>query len=778
MLAGSGALLAVAGGVATNRVQGAWWVQLLWFAGAVVAVLMGGRLSLISDRAVDSPAMPEGDLVREFGQVSGGVVGASAAVGEGPDVAAATGSLGGMAVGKSSGGVTAGPGADFRGAHFYLTDSSQRVTSGGRSPNRGLLAPPLGRLPKQVRGRDEVLSRLSQLMSAPDGRVHLLVGLGGTGKSTVALRVAERANEQNKPVWWVSAADAASLTSALLDLAQGLGADPGEVYSALKGRRNPADVLWQCLEECSGWLLVIDNADDVAALSIGGHPVRDGNGWLRPTRAGLVVVTSRDSDARHWGQHVTIHPVGWLSDDNGARVLVDLAPRAGSTEDARALSARLGGLALALHQAGSHLTSGFAREQTFTDYREALEKRFTALLRADADDREAVTSTWKLSLDQLAANRVPQARALLEVFAWFAGAVPILIELLDYGVLAQFCGEPGGDGVAAGLEALRSVGLIESRTTGTHLGTSILVHPLVAETTRSLATSDAPKPRSVNVAIDVFVAARRHLDPQEPHDWPRWMPLLPHLDELLTHTALMEEAALGSLASSTAVTAMALVWAGSYLASEELAVAALNRTQRLGPDHDATLTLRFRRATARAQLGRFTEAETEYREILKHEQRGPRPHLNALTTRRFLAAVLSEQGKHDKAESLFRSTLKKQQRALGADHPNTLYTRHNLAIALSGQDKHAEAEPLLRDTLNDQQRVLGPDHPATLAASSALGLVLLEQGKYAEAEILLHNTLNDQRRLLGTHHPRTLETGRAVQRLEGIRRIGGGQSRE
>src|SRR6185503_1985340 len=120
-------------------------------------------------------------------------------------------------------------------------------------------------------------------------------------------------------------------------------------------------------------------------------------------------------------------PVGCLSDEDGAGVLLDLAPEAGSRREARELSARLGGLGLALHHAGCQLGSRFAREQTFTGYGRALEAGFPALLGSvtEASDRRVVTRTWEVSLDQLAEVGVPQARGLLEVLAWLAGAVPI-----------------------------------------------------------------------------------------------------------------------------------------------------------------------------------------------------------------------------------------------------------------------------------------------------------------------------------------------------------------
>ncbi|MEU1728351.1 hypothetical protein ACNF49_40620 [Actinomadura sp. ATCC 39365] len=60
------------------------------------------------------------------------------------------------------------------------------------------------------------------------------------------------------------------MTSCLLALAAELGASATEIEEARTGRRDAADVLWRRLEERTGWLLVLDNADDPATLEVAG----------------------------------------------------------------------------------------------------------------------------------------------------------------------------------------------------------------------------------------------------------------------------------------------------------------------------------------------------------------------------------------------------------------------------------------------------------------------------------------------------------------------------
>ena len=150
--------------------------------------------------------------------------------------------------------------------------------------------------------------------------------------------------------------------------------------------------------------------------------LHDGAGWVRATRRGLVLVTSRRRENRQsetlrgkssqrviWPDEAILYEVGPLSDSEAAQVLLDWAPRAGDRSQALRLGRRLGGLPLALKLAGQYLSSGYVNNPTFTAYLDALDSdpRMIELLKPDFDDpahieREMVMFTWELSLNALA----------------------------------------------------------------------------------------------------------------------------------------------------------------------------------------------------------------------------------------------------------------------------------------------------------------------------------------------------------------------------------------
>ena len=497
---------------------------------------------------------------------------------------------------------------------------------------RALLPAPV--LDVDVRGRGQVINELAGLALAPPGRVQVLAGLGGSGKSTVARAVAARVGAQDRRVWWVPAADAVSMTQLLLGLAEELGASRGQVEEALAGRLNPSDVLWGQLETARDWMVVLDNADSPAALAAGGRPVSSGNGWLRSTRTGLALVTSRAGDLHDWGPVARVIRLEPLAEADGAQVLLDLAPGAGDRAAAHSLAGQLGGLPLALHQAGSYLASAFAAEATFARYQQVLSVRFGELMGRGDDDRAKVIATWELSLDGLEAQGRGQARPLLRLLSCFASAVLVPPLLLGREALAGMCGSMAA--AEDGLSGLLSVGLIDAvRSPQAGVLPSVKVHPLVAQTIRYRA-GDA-LPRSLEAAVQLLDAAVGKLGYDDPRDAADWLTLVPHLRALQLSDRRLPASAEASLASAASQISLALVWGGSYVAALAVAEWGLERGHGLPEDHQQILRLRRARAVVWRFLGRYADAEAEYRQVLDARLRvlGP-DHPSTLATMNWL----------------------------------------------------------------------------------------------------------------------------------------------
>ena len=655
---------------------------------------------------------------------------------------------------------------------------------------------PLGRLPAEVRGRDDLLAELRRATARKPrrgGGTWVLAGMGGLGKSTVALAAAEAAQARGWRVWWVTAADAASLTGGMLEVLHQLDAPESVTRLVREGSPLAAERAWAHLNagQLHGrWLLIFDNADTPAVLAAyGAASPADYAGWLRPGPSGMVIVTTRTKDPQIWGPRVALRELRPLDDAAAARVLADLAPGVHDPghREAAELGRRLGGLPLALRLAGIYLASPFARWRTFADYHRALDGAELPDVLADLDDlsrgaRSTISRTWELSLDALDADGRPQARPLLAVLSCYAPATVIPGRLLTAEPLAGLLGAAGQvpEGMSgnpgteherrlrAGLQGLAAVGLIDAAGGGKAEAPAVIVHPVVADASRArLLTAAHPDlPVVSQSAVRLLESAAGGLD-QRPADWPAWRLLTPHVSALLARLAAhLDTATLAILLNISDRTASTLVGAGNFAMAEKLATAAAAAAARLGHDHPASLSARHTLGRSIAAQGRNGEAEQTYRQVLAGQRRVlGEEHPGTLTSRSHLAWAIEYQGRYGEAERMYRQLLADSRRILGDDAPLTLDARRHIAKLTRIRGDYVDAEEQFGRLLADQLRVAGEEHPGTLLVRAGLAWVITLQGRSAEAERQFRQLLTRRRRLLGDVHPDTIDTRYRLARV-------------
>ncbi|WP_141207464.1 tetratricopeptide repeat protein [Streptomyces griseorubiginosus] len=692
-----------------------------------------------------------------------------------------------------------------------------------RAPGALTVAPPLGRLDRRVRGRGPLLDTLKQLVGKPTSGVRVLHGMGGSGKTTVALEIAAHAAALNVDVWWVTAKNPAALSAGMREVVAALGTPADLIDRAWSGRSSATDLLWRRLcDTASPWLLVVDNADEPEHLAPYGR-LAEGTGWIRPAAElpGLVLITSRDSSPTTWGPWATLHSVDALEEDDATEVLWDLAgERAGSREDARRLTRRLGGLPLALRIAGSHLAAasafpawpGTTTVRTYADYRVALDERFTELLDERPPGQQGgtysvpVTGTWELSLDLLERRGIAQARPLMRLLCCLGEAPVPLVGLLRPDRLAASSLLPGvtPQELYTALTALADFGLVELHTPpgGDDHARTLVLHPLVRDAGRLQRDLAEHWEEYAAVVADLVVCATAELSEDDPRDWPRWRLLLPHIDAPL---ALMgdpyeaEDELVSKALRATAAGARHLFRRGWLDRAEEVLDACEPVVLACGPnDPDALevraaaahlLHLRGRLAAAESLFrtvladtralfgdasgetadaryalanllhgrGRPVEAETEYRAV--HATRRAllgERDPGTLAARKGVAWMARYRGLLAEAEEEYRLLLDAYRETLGAHHPDTLATRHEMAQVLHERGMFGLAEAELRETLQVCARVLGERHPSTLAVRHDLAGVLRDRGLLAEAEQEFRTVLATRAEAYGEDHPETV----------------------
>ena len=627
---------------------------------------------------------------------------------------------------------------------------------------------PLGRLPAEVRGRDVLLAEMRRSLTwrrLRPGGTWVLAGMGGLGKSTIALAMAQSAQARNWRVWWVTATDGTSLTGGILEVLRQLGAPESVTRSVREGAPTAATRFWEFLNGASPagrrWLLVFDNADAPAVLAA--HSAvspADGTGWLRSHSSGIVVVTTRTRDQRVWGSWVAMRELWPLDEVAAAQVLADLAPEIPDPagEQARALARRLGGLPLALHLAGTYLASDFARWDTFGDYHHALDSAELPSAIGDLDShpgqaRATIRRTWDLSLQALTAQGRPEARPVLSILSCYAPATPIPLEFLRTDKLSYLIDQAGQDRADAAesratdiegrllsaLDGLAIVGLIDTtHANGRAIRKAVTVHPVVADANRSHLLATARQDLQVigNTAVSLLDAACGELDPALPPDWPAWFVLVPHVTALLEWLSPHLQADSLAILLDMSIRAAGALESENYSAAEQLSRAIVSAGHRLGPDHPACLAARGSLARVIGRQGRNKEAETMLRDLLADQCRvlGSK-HPDTMATRYNIGWMVEYQGRYAEAKQLLQDLLADQEPILGDRHARVLATRHRLARLAEAQGRHQEAEQMFRDVLAAQKDALGEDHPDTLATRHNLVLAISGQGRYGPPRV-------------------------------------------
>ncbi|WP_203886465.1 tetratricopeptide repeat protein [Planotetraspora kaengkrachanensis] len=649
---------------------------------------------------------------------------------------------------------------------------------------------PLGRLPVEVVGRDDLLAELRRALGrrrgGPPG-VWVLAGMGGVGKSTIALWLAAEARRLGRPVWWVNAADSLSLRGGSLEILRQLGAPEWVAREVRDAAPTAADRFWTFLDGPSTvrrGLLIFDNADAPELLSADGVSTpADGTGWIRPSRRVLTVVTTRNGEPGMWGNAVHLRPLKVLDDVAAASVLRALAPQVADSDGsgARALARRLGALPLALHLAGTYLASPFARWRDFDDYRQALDggegpEAIAELDSVRTEARATVSRTWELSLDALAGQGLVEARGLLYVLSCFAPSTAIPTSIMRTTV-----GEESRRTVPA-LRGLAEVGLLDVGGSSSAAQSEVTVHPVVADTCRArlLAPPDPDGPDGASIMaapVRLLRVAAEELDKEQPEDWPSWERLIPHVAALVTWIARHLDTADLSALLTVGREALTSLWLNGGRAAydrEALARANLRAAGRLGDDHPDRLAALNDLAGALDGRGRHREAEDLFGSVLTGRRRvlGDE-NVETLLTRDHLVGAILAQGRFGEAEQMYRDLITDMGRTLGAEHRETLTTSVDLAWSIGMQGRAEEAAEICRRVLDAGRRVIGAEHPRTLDAWADLARWTGERGEHEQSEEMCRELLEVERRVLGARHPLTMSTETTLARaLAGQGRFG------
>ena len=585
-------------------------------------------------------------------------------------------------------------------------------------------------------GRDDLLEALyeSEADARPIVLTQVLRGLGGIGKTQLALEYAYRYGSMYRLVWWVRAEEPEPLASDYAALAEPLKL----LSQAAQDQPAITAAVRRWLEHNDGWLLILDNAPEPAAI----------HAYLPRTTHGHIIITSRHFG---WGGMARSLTVPVLPREEAVNLLLDVTQQS-DRETAGAIAETLGDLPLAVAQAAAYIE---ATGLSLTAYSQRLQIHLGALLsrgEGSPDYPNTVATTWELAFEALQKTQ-PDATSLLRLCAFFApddipyallrDNVSTLPELLS-GVVTD---DLQGDGA---LLALRHYALMEVGEE------SLAVHRLVQAVTRDRLPIDERTQwaeAAIKCVAAVFSGSK---SPFEPRAWPNCVRWLPHAVAVVNHV--------GDTDSATLDTTFLLNEMGVYLVARAQFIEAKAyferalaiREQVLGPEHpDTARSLNNLGALLHAQ-GDLAGAKpyVERALAIREQVLGPE-HPDTALSLNSLGYLLRAQGDLSGAKPYYERALAIREQVLGPEHPDTALSLNNLGALLRAQGDLSGAKPYYERALAIREQVLGPEHPDTATSLNNLGALLDNQGDLPGAKPYYERALAIREQVLGPEHPDT-----------------------
>ncbi|MFC6089907.1 FxSxx-COOH system tetratricopeptide repeat protein [Saccharothrix lopnurensis] len=625
--------------------------------------------------------------------------------------------------------------------------------------SKSLTAPVFGGLPPRnpnFTGRTDLLEELGRRLVRGSTAAVLpeaLHGMGGVGKSQLAIEYAYRNRAKFDVVWWIPAERSVKIVDSLVELGQRLELNVGseanvavqQVLDALRSGNHP--------KVPANWLLIFDNADSPGAVQR----------YLPTGGTGRILVTSRNSQ--------------WLS---VARPLeVDVFRRAESVQllrrrdpdltevDAGRLAEALGDLPLAVAQAAAwRVETGMPA----AEYLELLAEKQLELLDVTTtlDYPKSVAAMWDLSLSELK-RKNPSALRLLQMCAFLAPE-PINRTMFTYNSRNIVDVPPELSRVLRDRlrlsEAIRDIHRF-ALVRVDHRTNSIELHRLVQAVLISQMNED--ERATMRHAAHQMLAANDPESPTESDSWRKYADLSAHLAASDAYECESE----GVRALLYNQVQFLYYW-GEHNRSLELSERIYRIwVERLGEEHQDTLRMGRWYGFMLWVQGLYAEAASLNQVLVeRHRDVFGEEHEETIAAISAVAADKRAKGDFPGALELSRGNYELCVRYLGDDDPMTLNEAHNLGVSLRLAGDYRSAYALDVDTWDRKVQMYGQEHEMALLTQISLTLDKRELGDYHEARVEHEEIVRAYQRQSEERPLNPMEL-RAVRHLAAMRRKAG-----
>lgn len=633
-------------------------------------------------------------------------------------------------------------------------------------------------------GRDFQLEQLKHQLQQHKASGHAqpfaINGLGGIGKTQLAVEYAYKYAKDYRQVLWLRSDTQETLMAAFVEVARLLKLPEQQEQD----QSIVAQAVKRWLSQHESWLLIFDNVEDLRLI-------RD---FIPSLLKGDILLTTRSQITGGFAVNLSIDI---LDQENGALLLLrragtlkldDTLDKATESERLQAMeiSEKLGGLPLALDQAGAYIEEA---QCTIDDYLHIYRQKRLQLLSErgsiSADHPEGVLTTWSISFEKIE-KESPAAAEMLRFFAFLhPDAIPEELPLQA----AKHLG-PTLINVDDTFEfnkviaVLRRFSFVRKNSKEKTLAVHRLVLAIVQDTLAQ-QVRDEWIARTIKALNAVYPGAAHKT-------WQQCERLTPHvlnyianlenrendqeLAKLLEKTAdyLKERAQYAqaeplylktlkiwentageeSLEVAYPLDGLATLYRelGKYEKAEPLYHRALGIWEKT-EDLRITYSL-YGLADLYRKLGRYQESEKNHLRAIQimEQARGPE-HSEVAYLLNGLANLYREQGRYQECEQLYLRAIRIREQTLGSDHPEVAYILNGLANLYREQSKYEQSEHNYLRSQIIWEQALGPDHPKVAFPLHGRADVYRKQGKYELAIPLYERAIQIRAQALGENNP-------------------------
>ncbi|KAG9494769.1 hypothetical protein J7337_013908 [Fusarium musae] len=639
-----------------------------------------------------------------------------------------------------------------------------------------------------------VINTLKEKLFKTDGCNRVaLVGLGGAGKTQVALHMAywAKRHEEDCSVFWIPAFSMAGFEQECVKLVKKLdiscseGEDPKEV---VKRHLSSGKV--------KRWFMVVDNADDIDILRFSRSSDKGIFSFLPHHDNGRILITTRSREVA-FAMKIQVVELMQMDPKEASDLLRTLldnenGSRDDELRDDKTLTTLLEGLTylpLAIAQAAAYMNiykTNIAEYVQICD--NADKKNIIELLEQKCDDetyydesQSAVATTWIVSFDRIRSSN--QAAADLLSFMAFIESRAIPRSILPVFETEQ--------------QTTRAIGILKSHGFLTQRGLDAIydMHRLVHMVTRKWIEQ---KGESREIQLMSLARVKLVFPDDEWKNRELWRQYLPHALQLLRCLGDIENQNVAHLGFRVGQCLLRdnrdkeavgifehvvktydstlpgdsrwqrisrLFLATAYLETElqekamEILQAIVDFEKRILAEDDPTLlTSQHVLASAYLRIGQAQKSVDILKLVTNIEQQTLAENdPSRLAGQHALAEAYIYIGQAQLAVEILESVTKIQEGMLSEDDPDRLSSQHTLAAAYISCKQEKKAIEILEWVVEIEKRFLAEDHPNLLAGQYQLAKAYFKDGQMARAIEILEWMVETKKRLLAENHPNLLK---------------------